>query len=177
LQEADAASLLILNADPEVMRYSDEPKFPSVTAMRSFIRTSPHTQADGPAFWAVERLEDGMFLGFCGLKAGNELGFRLFRAHWGRGYATESALLACYLGFVQFGLDKIIAETRCANLASLAVLNKLMMQPVSAADCADQLNCHFSLDKARFISHFSPLKLESGEVRFTNIVPGQYPGG
>lgn len=165
LQPSDAASLLILNADPEVMRYSHEPRFPSVAAMQAFIRTSPHTQPNQPAFWAVETLDSHMFVGFCGLKGGNELGFRLFRSQWRRGYATEAALLACYLGFEQFNLPHIVAETHRDNHASLAVLNKLRM--TVEADTPNSVNeRHFILNKSDFMSYFQPIKRECGAVHF-----------
>ena len=165
LRPSDAASLLILNADPEVMRYSDEPRFPSVAAMQAFIRTSPHTQPNQPAFWAVETLDSHMFVGFCGLKGGDELGFRLFRSQWGRGYATEAALLACYLGFEQFHLPHIVAQTHCDNHASLAVLKKLRMTTdTNTASTATER--HFILSQSDFMSHFQPMKQECGAVHF-----------
>ena len=168
LQQTDAESLLILNADPEVMRYSDEPQVPSLAIMRALIRRSPHTQPGQPAFWAVERLDNGMFIGYCGLKGGDELGFRLFRSQWGQGYATEAALLACYLGFERFQLERIIAETHPQNRPSLAVLKKLLMAPYAAEHGSDV--CCFELNRQRFFSHFMPCLVSADQVQFKPVV-------
>ena len=81
---------------------------------------------DGIGFAVAERKGDGAFLGMVGLArvrfaplAGAvEVGWRLARAHWGKGYATEAARAWLGHGFGTLGLAEIVAFTVPANLAS-----------------------------------------------------------
>ncbi|MGP5665271.1 GNAT family N-acetyltransferase [Glutamicibacter arilaitensis] len=56
-------------------------------------------------------------------KAG-EIGYTLNRNYWGRGYATEVAVLLLQLGFENLGLERISATCDARNTASIRVLEK-----------------------------------------------------
>ncbi|MET0821258.1 MAG: GNAT family N-acetyltransferase [Aeromicrobium sp.] len=60
-----------------------------------------------------------------------EIGWRVMRRHWGRGLATEAALLLLDHGFSTLGLRRIWAETMAANLASRSVMRKIGMNHVN----------------------------------------------
>lgn len=120
-----------LNADPEVMRYlegvpltRDESDELAEWAQRC------HAER-GLGMVAVERRDDGAFLGSCGLHPQDwypqdlELGWRLARRHWGRGYATEAAGAWLEHGFSTLGLARVISITDPPNLRSLAVMHRL----------------------------------------------------
>ena len=75
----------------------------------------------GYGLWAVERREDGAFLGFTGLAYQTfeapftpcvEVGWRLDKPAWGHGYATEAAREALRFGFEAVELDEIGFELR-----------------------------------------------------------------
>ncbi|MCJ8273778.1 MAG: GNAT family N-acetyltransferase, partial [Psychrosphaera sp.] len=57
-----------------------------------------------------------------------DIGFRFIRKHWGKGYATESAIAALKIGFEQFKADKIVGRCMVDNLGSHSVLKKLGMK-------------------------------------------------
>ena len=67
----------------------------------SLARIAKSQDENGFCFWAVERKQDGAFLGYCGLKPTNladspvegeiEIGWRLRADAWGQGYASEAA--------------------------------------------------------------------------------------
>lgn len=94
-------------------------------------------QANGAGFAVAERREDGAFLGMVGLNRLNlpgvgppqdgalEVGWRLARAHWGQGYATEAARAWIEHGFTRFADDSIVAIIVPANHASQAVARRL----------------------------------------------------
>ena len=63
-----------------------------------------------------------------------EIGWRLPRAHWGQGYATEAARAWLDHGFGTLGLTEIVAFTDRANLRSLAVMRRLGMVRDPARD-------------------------------------------
>ena len=93
----------------------------------------------GFCFWAVERLADGAFLGFCGLKRLNaegappemvgapEIGWRLRADAWGQGFAREAATAALDLAFGRFGLDQVYAITLAHNERSWGLMRRLGM--------------------------------------------------
>jgi RimJ/RimL family protein N-acetyltransferase len=92
----------------------------------------------GFGIWAVERREDGAFLGAVGLDpTGDDMPFapaveaawRLVRQAWGFGYATEAARAAINDGFDRCDLTEILAVTAQINLKSQAVMRRLGFAP------------------------------------------------
>jgi RimJ/RimL family protein N-acetyltransferase len=63
-----------------------------------------------------------------------EIGWRLARAHWGRGYATEAARAALGHAFGPLGLGEVVAFTVPANVPSRAVMTRLGMTRTPADD-------------------------------------------
>ena len=129
-QPADARWLLDLNANPKVVQYTGDAGFSSIDAAKNLILEYPNYQRDGFGRWIVERLEDGMPIGWCGLKDnpwGVDLGYRFFEAHWGRGYATEAASRTLEKAR-ELGVNNIVGRTMEGNVASIAVLEKIGMQ-------------------------------------------------
>lgn len=130
--DEDAPQLFDLYSDPDVMRYTGEEPFPSVSAVREFIAAYPYYRKHGFGRWAVIERATGHFLGFCGLRRDNptpevDLGFRFFRRYWGKGFATEAARIALAAGFGTFGLNEIIGRSMRENLPSTSVLHKVGM--------------------------------------------------
>lgn len=129
-----------LNGDPEVMRH-----FPGVLDRAGsdalLGRIEARRAAAGFCFAAAERRVDGAFVGLVGLgrmrmpevprlDGAVEVGWRLARAHWGKGYATEAARAWLGWGFAVLGLAEIVAITVPANLPSQAVMRRLGMEEV-----------------------------------------------
>jgi RimJ/RimL family protein N-acetyltransferase len=131
-----------MNADPRVMEHFAGP----LTREDSdgFLdRIVAHWRADGFAPWAVERIDDGRFLGFAGLAAPGfvapftpavEVGWRFEVAAWGHGYATEAAQAALRFGFEDLGLAEIVSFTIPLNVRSRAVMERLGMTHDPADD-------------------------------------------
>jgi RimJ/RimL family protein N-acetyltransferase len=136
--EGDGGLLYELNADPEVTRYINggkatprvEIEVTVLPAMRR-VRTYPDTAA--PGYWAAEERDGGAFVGWFGLPPDldadasgrtGELGYRLRRAAWGQGYATEGAQALVERGFRGFGLHRITAYTMTVNAGSRRVMEK-----------------------------------------------------
>jgi RimJ/RimL family protein N-acetyltransferase len=124
-----------MNADPAVMEY-----YPStLSAARSDAMIDQIEDAfavEGLGLWAVEVAEGAPFIGYVGLWPARfeapftpaiEVGWRLARAHWGRGYATEAARAAVSDGFARLGLREIISFTSVSNQRSRRVMEKLGM--------------------------------------------------
>ena len=134
-QESDRAAYAAMNADPMVMRF-----FAGVMQREASDRELDGWQAGfdarGWGNWALETREAPGFIGYVGLSIPRralpfmpcvELGYRLARAHWGKGYATEAAQAALRVGFEQVGLEEIVSFTPLINLPSRAVMERVGM--------------------------------------------------
>ena len=122
-------------ADPEVMKFF--PKLLTRAEVDPLVdRCTQLIEERGWGFWAVETLETGNFLGFVGLNIPRddlpcspcvEIGWRLAREHWGRGYATEAASEALRVGFEQLDLEEIVSFAVVGNQRSRAVMERVGM--------------------------------------------------
>ena len=104
-------------------------------------RIMDHWRTDGYALWAVERVADGVLLGFCGLSVPAwapeptpEIGWRLARHAWGRGYATEVAREVVRFAFETLGFEVLVSYTTVSNTRSRRVMEKLGMTRDAEAD-------------------------------------------
>jgi len=143
-RDEDLAPFANLNADPEVMRY-----FPATLSRREsdtmVVRIRERTERIGYCFWAVEERDGGAFVGMVGLNRPDfeapfmpcvEIGWRLARRFWGRGYATEAARACLQHGFQGLDLGEILAFTVPENAASRRVMEKIGMVRDEAGDFA-----------------------------------------
>lgn len=129
-RNADFEPLAAFLADPEVMRYLGGHTLPRNDAWRNMARTIGHWYLRGFGVWAVERKEDGAFIGRIGLInpegwPGLEVGWTLGRAFWGKGYATEAAIASMNYGFLTQPVPRLISVIDPANKASQAVAKRI----------------------------------------------------
>lgn len=135
LAGADLDDLIRLDSDPEVMRYVGSPagvKTPAETEERARLRIRETELGvhEPLGFWRVEGRSDGVFYGVGALirmPDGDdvELAYRLARAAWGRGVATEAAGALVAHGLRTLGLPRLVAVTYPDNRSSQRVLDKL----------------------------------------------------
>ncbi|MFC5907878.1 GNAT family N-acetyltransferase [Streptacidiphilus monticola] len=133
------AGLAEMHADPEVMRYIRDGSTQDRTQAAQFLDARQRDwQEQGFGLFAVESLADGAFVGWVGLAVpaflpeilpAVEIGWRLRRPCWGRGYATEAARAALAFGFTDAGLDRIVSVRHVDNSASGRVMAKLGLRP------------------------------------------------
>ena len=138
-REEDAADLLALNSDPQVLRFTGDKSFASEKEARNFVRNYDHYRCYGIGRWAVLDKCSESFLGWCGLKYQPEsdetdVGFRFSRAHWNKGFATEAAMACLRFGFEQKNLTIIVGRAVRANRSSVRVLEKIGMTYSKAID-------------------------------------------
>jgi len=133
----DVDGLVALDSDPEVMRFINggEPADPALIR----TQTLPRLLHDYPVlgtrgYWAAEEKAARTFLGWFELRpleehsaAVVELGYRLHRAAWGKGYATEGCRALVATAFTGLGVERITANTMAVNTGSRRVMEKLGM--------------------------------------------------
>lgn len=136
----DAARFAAINADPEVMRHIGHGHVLGRALSDDLIaRFEEEWRERGFGPWAVAPREDpDELLGFAGLTVpmflpgvlpAVEVGWRLARAAWGNGYATEAARAALRFAFAERGMREVIAIVDPENGRSLRVAEKLGMTP------------------------------------------------
>ncbi|MEU3059672.1 GNAT family N-acetyltransferase [Streptomyces subrutilus] len=130
----DVDHLLALDNDPDVMRFINGGRPTSREAILE--RTLPRLLHEHPRFgtrgyWAAREKDTGAFLGWFEFRPPDEdrpttveLGYRLGRAAWGRGYATEGARALVHEGFTRLGVERVTANTMAVNRASRRVMEK-----------------------------------------------------
>jgi [ribosomal protein S5]-alanine N-acetyltransferase len=126
----DAELAYLLNSDPEVIQYTGDDPFESVEEAKTFLENYASYRTYGFGRWGVILKETNEYLGWCGLKYTPELdefdiGYRLMKKFWGKGYATEAAEACIKLGFEQFNMQTIVGRAMPANAASVRVLQKI----------------------------------------------------
>lgn len=131
----DKVPFAALNADPEVMEH-----FPATLSRAEndalVERFSGLIAKYGWGLWAVERKVDGAFIGFVGLHRPEnlpfspctEIGWRLARAFWGHGYATEAAHVCLDFAFDVLQEESVVSFTAVSNERSQAVMRRLGME-------------------------------------------------
>jgi RimJ/RimL family protein N-acetyltransferase len=134
--EPDRELFAYLLGDPAVTRYLLPCGEPAEVRAR-FDRMRDQIRESGYGFYVLVHKATGRSIGWCGLyqaqlepclPAGTiEVGWRLHRDHWGRGYAAEAARACLREGFLGRGLEEIVAFTVAANHRSRAVMERIGM--------------------------------------------------
>jgi RimJ/RimL family protein N-acetyltransferase len=141
-RDEDLEPFAELNADAETMRFFPSPQSRAESDALA-ERARRHIEDEGWGLWAVEVHGGAGFVGFVGLARPSfeehftpavEVGWRLARGHWGRGYATEAARAAVAFGFEELALDEIVSFTSPFNEPSWRVMERLGMTHDPADD-------------------------------------------
>ncbi len=141
-RDEDLWDFAAMNADPEVMEHFPAPMTAEQSAEMMGIQESL-LDAGRPGLFAAEVWATSTFIGFIGLSVPRfdahftpctEIGWRLVRSAWGKGYATEGADAVLKYGFVALGLPEIVSFTTTENTRSRAVMERLGMKHDPAED-------------------------------------------
>ena len=140
-REEDRAPFAALNADPAVMEHFPVPL--TRDESDAMVDRAITLWAETGLCWFAVQLHDGPFIGFTGLHRqvfdapftpAVEIGWRLARPHWGKGYATEAARTALDWGFRERDLDRVVSFTIPANHRSQAVMQRIGLVRVPDGD-------------------------------------------
>ena len=124
-------------ADPEVMRYIGDGSIATRAECAERLEHFETTWRErGFGLFAIERRDTGEFIGNTGLAVPDflpeilpavEIGWRLGRAHWGQGFATEAARAALAFAWKPVGLDRVVSVHAVGNDPSGNVMRKIGM--------------------------------------------------
>lgn len=130
----DVEHLVELDSDPEVMRFINGGRPTPREEVENEILPaflSYYERFAGYGFWAAMEKSTGHFLGWFHFRPGTgspagevELGYRLRRSAWGKGYASEGSRALIDKGFAEHGVQRVFATTMVVNVASRRVMEK-----------------------------------------------------
>ncbi len=145
-RDADRDPFAALNADPVVGEFLPGP-LDRAASDAMVDRLVAHEEAHGYTGWAVEEAASGTFLGYVGLVVPRfdppfahaadpcvEIGWRLARAAWGHGYASEAARACLDHAFDDLDLPEVVSFTVTENARSRAVMERIGMTRDPAGD-------------------------------------------
>lgn len=135
-QAQDLEPMSRLNADPDVMHFF--PRLLSVEQTKDFTdRMNAQYEQTGFCYFAVDRLDQSQFIGFIGLDRKTflsdftpciDIGWRLDKQHWNKGFASEGALRCIDYAFKDLHINKILAMAPLINLPSIKVMLNIGMK-------------------------------------------------
>lgn len=141
-QKRDLEPFIKMNQDAEVMRY-----FPDILEAEQtkqfYERILQEFSEYGYGLYAAEEKCSGDFIGFIGFHWARldvdfcpciEIGWRLDKHYWGKGYASEGAGACLKHGFDNLHFDKVYSFTAVDNKASQRVMQKIGMKPECCFD-------------------------------------------
>jgi RimJ/RimL family protein N-acetyltransferase len=158
---SDLDEFVALGGDPEVMRYigTGAPQTVDEAALwlDGLLREEPSDPPGLPGWLVVKSKEGGDWIGLAVLKRMGErhekalgegplveVGYRIARAHWGRGYATEAAASLVRHGLQTLQLQAVAGIADARNVASNRVLQKAGLV-YRRAYSLDDRDIHFHL--------------------------------
>ncbi|MFT6337428.1 MAG: RimJ/RimL family protein N-acetyltransferase [Saprospiraceae bacterium] len=137
-----------LNSDIKVMEQFPKPLSPQEVV--EFIgRLKEHFDKNGFTYYATENLETKEFIGMIGLAFQEyksdftpsiDIGWRLKRNAWGKGYATEGAKRCLEYGFDELDIESIISVCTVKNRKSENVMKKVGMTKMGEFDHPEMIN-------------------------------------
>ncbi len=145
LLPSDDKGMFELDSDKEVHQFLGNKPIENIEESRKiieFVRQQYITNGIGR--WAMIEKSTNNFMGWTGLKLVKEtlnnhtnyydLGYRLIKKYWGKGFATESAKASLEYGFTILQLTEIYGSADQNNLASRKVLEKAGLRYIETYD-------------------------------------------
>lgn len=134
--ENDFKRFFEINSAPENNLYNPNGPMDYDSAKTVYANTLKHWKVNNFGPWKISEIENPDFvIGFGGIsyrKYGDEtklnLGYRIDKNYWGKGYATQLAKNAINYAFINLNFDEVYALVRPRNIASIKVLEKCKMK-------------------------------------------------
>ncbi|TIX89816.1 GNAT family N-acetyltransferase [Rhizobium sp. P44RR-XXIV] len=153
----DIEDCLAMDRDPDVTRFIPGP-WNDPRAHRLFLTSRMEAKfGDGLGYWSIFAKDNpAQFLGWILLIPADavgpeiEIGWRLNRFSWGKGYATEAARPVLAHAFATLGLDRVIADIAPGNIASMRVAEKLGLSATHETDYLGQPFASYQITRDAF---------------------------
>jgi len=159
---SDDEGLFEMDSDPEVHKYL-EPPIETIEQARGIIAAIRMQYVErGIGRWAIVEKGSDTFIGWTGLKLVTapknnhvnyyDLGYRLQRKYWGKGFATEAALPCVEYAFTKLPVEILYGDADMNNIGSRNVLEKSGLRFVETFDHEGYLCGWYKLEKDRWLA-------------------------
>ena len=149
----DVDGMFELDSDPEVHKYLGNKPITNKAQIVEIIDSVRQQYIDnGIGRFAIIDKKTKAFMGWTGLKLETkstnnhqnyyDLGYRLIRKYWGKGYATESAIASIDFAFDKLKLENVYAAASCENLGSNKILRNIGMNLIETF-FYDDIKCNW----------------------------------
>ncbi len=139
---ADRNGLFAIDSDPEVNTYLGRKPVENIEQIDDIITFIRKQYVEnGIGRWAMIEKNTNNFVGWCGLKLVKELtnnhinyydlGYRLNKSYWGKGFGTEAAMATLDYGFITMKLKDIYAIADSQNIASINIIQKVGLKYIN----------------------------------------------
>lgn len=140
LSLSDVHGIFELDSNPTVHKYLGNKPIATIEEAEKNIKSNIRQHKErGIARWAAIEKSSGDFIGWSGLRLNNDLtynnttnfydiGYRFIPRYWGKGYATESSIIALDYFFNTMKKGLLIGIAEVENIASNRVLEKIGLQ-------------------------------------------------
>jgi RimJ/RimL family protein N-acetyltransferase len=122
-----------INSDEKVMEYF--PTIPTIEQTTDFVkRMRKQFENKGYCYFAVDKLEDGKFIGFIGLSEQTyeadftpciDIGWRIKSCEWNRGFASEGAKRCLDYAMNELKLENVYSIAPKINTKSEHIMTKI----------------------------------------------------
>jgi len=157
----DINIMLELHSDPEVHRYLGNKTITTLEKMREAIDSLKEQYNNfGVGRWAMIDKTNNEFIGWTGLefvtketnnhKNFYDLGYRLLRKYWGRGFATESAIASLEYAFSKINATEIYAMADIENIGSNKILKKVGLKFIETFDFEGAKHNWYKLERSEY---------------------------
>ena len=154
----DAKHIFELDSDPLVLSYLGQSPISKIEQAEETIAYIRKQYSDnGIGRWAIEEIETGRFIGWAGFKfitdtVNNhinyfDLGYRLIRRYWGKGFASEASFSCVKYGFEKLMMPEIFAIANISNSASVKILERVGFNRIETFTFQNEQHYWFTLKK------------------------------
>lgn len=167
LQPSDLEDMFALDSDPIVHKYlGNRPHISKEQSKKDIDFNKQQHIERGIARWATIEKSSGDFIGWSGLRFNNDIvfnhqtnfydvGYRFIPKYWGKGYATESAILAMNYFFDTMKKDVLVGVAEQNNTASNRVLKKIGLKFRSSFKLDDTTANWYDINKTEYAKTMS----------------------
>ena len=156
----DMDELFILQSDSEVMKYIGDGARSRETTESFLIKSITHFAKHGFSFCSVREKSSNCFVGQAGLiylgfddnQHNIEVGYRLHKNHWGKGYATELTKALILWAFQHLSIQKLVAVAHPDNKNSQNVLIKSGLINSGTIEYHNKEVLFFEITRSEFLS-------------------------
>ena len=154
----DRNGLFAIDSDPDVHIYLGRNPVENIEQIDENIKFIRKQYIDnGIGRWAMIEKSTNNFIGWAGLKLIRELtnnnidyydlGYRLNKCYWGKGFATEAAKASLQYGFNTLNLNQIYAIADSKNVASRNIIEKVGLNYIETFKYCDTDHDWFEIRK------------------------------